>query len=550
MEENMNRNPFLTLITIAFLLFSLSPSALVKASDGDLPVRAVAMDGHWTGTTSRGQPMSFDVSAGGPQWATFKLKTDFVIGACSGTVETTVPGPGAITNNSFSWSGTYFSFNGQFSAATTASGNYSFTNEPVTGCGTFSQSGTWSATTTVPLPGAFSKLSPGNAATSQPLNPTLSWGASTNATGYDYCYATTNPCSNWMDNGTATSVALGGLTPGATYYWQVRARNGTGTTLADGGTFWSFSVIQIQILPLYLPLLTRAAQLPASFGKIAPANGASGQSTSLTLSWAASANATSYEYCFDTTNPCSIWTDNGTATSKALSGLSLSTTYYWQVRARNAAGTTYADGGTGWSFTTASSIPAGIVNGDFEAGITGWTEGSSHGWPVIVNVFPTGVVPHSGSQAAWLGGEYDDISFVQQQVTISAGAPYLVYWHWIASSDACGYDFGGVLVNSTVVDVYNLCSSANTGGWVKHSVNLGAYVGQSIMLQIRAETDSSLNSNLFVDDVSLAASGTASGQLIPLNLKPDILSIRIKPGLLGQTGLPQVVPEKRFFTDR
>ena len=49
----------------------------------------------------------------------------------------------------------------------------------------------------------------------------------------------------------------------------------------------------------------------------------------------------------------------------------------------------------------------------------------------------------------------------------------------------------------------------NTGGWVTHSVNLSAYAGQTVALQIRVETDSSLNSNLFVDDVAMMASPLA-----------------------------------------
>ncbi len=147
--------------------------------------------------------------------------------------------------------------------------------------------------------------------------------------------------------------------------------------------------------------------------------------------------------------------------------------------------------------------PNPIVNGDFEQGATGWTQYSTHGWTLIRQTFPGSVTPHGGSWAAWLGGDYDDTSYVLQQVTIPASRPYLTYWHWIASADGCGYDFGGVIVNSTVVDTYDLCTSANTGGWVKHVVNLSAYAGQSVSFQIRVETDSSENSNLFVDDVSL-----------------------------------------------
>ncbi|MCB8986530.1 MAG: S8 family peptidase [Ardenticatenaceae bacterium] len=153
--------------------------------------------------------------------------------------------------------------------------------------------------------------------------------------------------------------------------------------------------------------------------------------------------------------------------------------------------------------------PTTIVNPGFESGATGWTEFSTHGWDVIVNSFTGSVTAHGGTWAAWLGGDYDDISYVQQQVTVPASTPYLAYWHWIASEDTCGFDYGGVLVNGTVADSYELCSSKNTGGWVHHVVNLGAYAGQTVTLQIRAETDVSLNSNLFVDDVTFQATPTS-----------------------------------------
>ena len=234
-----------------------------------------------------------------------------------------------------------------------------------TGCGTFSQSGTWSASLPLPMPGAFSKLSPADAATDQLTTLTLNWGASTNATSYEYCYGTTNPCSNWTDNGTSTSKTLSGLTPDLTYYWQVRARNETGTTLANGGTGWSFSVSQTYFV--YLPLVIRPVLLPGGFAKIGPSNNAADQSTSPGLSWSASSDATSYEYCIDTSNDniCNgtgAWTSTAANTSIALSGLARSTHYYWQVRASNVGGSVEADGGTWWSFTTTATLPPGSFN--------------------------------------------------------------------------------------------------------------------------------------------------------------------------------------------
>lgn len=198
-----------------------------------------------------------------------------------------------------------------------------------------------------PVPGSFNKTSPGNAATNVSLNPTLSWGSSSNAASYEYCYDTTNDnaCSTWISAGASTSVTLSGLEQYTTFYWQVRAINASGSTYANGGgtVFWSFTT----------------GGAPGAFGRSNPSNGTANQPPSLTLSWSSSSNVVSYEYCYDTSddNACSSWVNNGASTSKVISGLSPSTTYYWHVRAINSFGATYADGISNvfWSFTTGSA---------------------------------------------------------------------------------------------------------------------------------------------------------------------------------------------------
>ncbi len=144
-----------------------------------------------------------------------------------------------------------------------------------------------------------------------------------------------------------------------------------------------------------------------------------------------------------------------------------------------------------------------LPNGDFEQGRTTWQEYSKQGYELIYNINQTtnAAPPHGGQWAAWLGGAYNEISFVQQTVTIPIDKPILSYWHWIDSADECGYDFGGVLVKGSVVDVYSLCADQDTQGWVLHTVDLSDYKGQTVVLQIRAETDNLYNSNLFIDDV-------------------------------------------------
>lgn len=147
----------------------------------------------------------------------------------------------------------------------------------------------------------------------------------------------------------------------------------------------------------------------------------------------------------------------------------------------------------------------GLDNGNFESGATGWTQYSNNSYTLITNSFPGGITAHGGSWAVWLGGADNEIDYIQQQVTVPASKPTLTFWYWIASADTCGFDIGKVVVNSTTVTQYDLCQSNNTDGWLKQSIDLTSYAGQSITLQIRAETDISINSNIFIDDVSFPA---------------------------------------------
>ena len=98
---------------------------------------------------------------------------------------------------------------------------------------------------------------------------------------------------------------------------------------------------------------------PSSFGKNSPANGATGQATSLSLDWWESDGATSYEYCYDTVNNnvCdTAWRDTGASTGSGVDGLTNGATYFWQVRARRDTVTTEANGGTWWSFATRNDV--------------------------------------------------------------------------------------------------------------------------------------------------------------------------------------------------
>jgi len=157
-----------------------------------------------------------------------------------------------------------------------------------------------------------------------------------------------------------------------------------------------------------------------------------------------------------------------------------------------------------------SDIPCiGIGNCDFESGPVVWTEYSSNNYDIIYDctdpLFCNDIIPHSGNWLAWLGGEIVETSYIQQQISITSSAPFLVYWQWIDSSDFCNldYDYVEVFINGTRVDKYDLCTDTNTTEWVPHNINLTSYAGQSVTLRIQSITDSNGYSNLYIDDISL-----------------------------------------------
>lgn len=105
---------------------------------------------------------------------------------------------------------------------------------------------------------------------------------------------------------------------------------------------------------------------PGPFNKSSPPNAAQDQKRALLLTWEASDGATAYEYCYDKidNNACDgTWTPAWGSTRATLFGVDGGTTYYWQVRAINGAGVTYAQGGSSafWSFTTEVPIITRII---------------------------------------------------------------------------------------------------------------------------------------------------------------------------------------------
>ncbi len=163
------------------------------------------------------------------------------------------------------------------------------------------------------------------------------WGTSSTLATYS---STTSQSVGSGTNPVIISANLTGLAQNTTYYYRAVGQNSAGTQ-RDG--------------ILNFTTLTSAPGAPTL---ASPADGATNQATSLTLSWNASSGASTYRVQVSTSSTfTSTVVDDSTVatTSKAVSGLSNNTTYYWRVNAKNSSGTS-AWSAT-WSYVTLTNLP-------------------------------------------------------------------------------------------------------------------------------------------------------------------------------------------------
>ena len=214
--------------------------------------------------------------------------------------------------------------------------------------GTSAWSGIWSFTTIIAAPGAPTLSTPATGASGQSVTPTLNWSAGSGGTPASYAlqvstvstFATTASNQSGLTGTTGTVSGLANLTM---YYWRIDATNANGTSAWSG--IWSFTTI---IAAPGAPTLST------------PTTGASGQSLTPALNWSAGSGGTPASYAVqvstNSTFSNTAYSQSGVAgTSVTTGSLSNLTTYYWEVNATNANGTSAWSGI--WSFTTIIAAP-------------------------------------------------------------------------------------------------------------------------------------------------------------------------------------------------
>lgn len=248
---------------------------------------------------------------------------------------------------------------------------------------------------------------------------------------------------------------------------------------------------------------------PSSMSFTATAGGANPANQSLsisntgggTLNWTASDNAT-----WLTVSPTSGTAPSSTTVSVNITGLAAGT--------YNGTITISATGATNTPVTVPVTLtvnPTGgctgqlITNGGFETGTTPWVlSGATRS---------TGAYPHSGVAYSFLGGVNNASHTEYQTITIPSGcSPNLTFWLNVTSSETTTvtqYDRLFIEVRNTsgtlltTLATFSNLNKGTAGVYVQRGpYSLGAYAGQTVRIQFRGTTDSSLITTFRVDDVS------------------------------------------------
>ncbi|HUG11881.1 MAG TPA: immunoglobulin domain-containing protein [Opitutaceae bacterium] len=199
---------------------------------------------------------------------------------------------------------------------------------------------------------------------------TANWSAASGATGYRLDVSTSSIFANFvtgyqnLDLGNATSRIVSGLSSSVTYYYRVRAYNGSGT---------SSSSSTITVTTETAPPSPPSAPVASAATSIT--------STGFTSNWSAASGATGYRLDVSTSSIFANFVsgyqnlDVGNVTNRAVSGLTASTTYYYRVRAASGSGTSSSSSTITVTTATAPPSPpsAPVASGATSVSPTGFT---------------------------------------------------------------------------------------------------------------------------------------------------------------------------------
>ena len=284
-------------------------------------------------------------------------------------------------------------------------------------------------------------LEPAHGSTGIAVNSVLSWSGGDPDVGdtvtYNLYFGTTsNPPEVKHEHGT-TNYNPGTLNYSTTYYWQIVAFDNHGAFIV--GPVWSFTTAQAPNNPPYVP------------SNPSPASEATNQPINTTLTWQGGdpdpGDTVTYDLYFGTSSTPSLIANAITNTSYSPGNLDYSTTYYWQIVARDNHGATSTS--PIWKFGTAA---ASLTNNPPYTPSNPTPSNNATSQPVDLTLSWSGGDPDQGDTVSYdlYFGTSSSPSLVKSGLTEASYRPGILaygtkyYWRVVAK-DNHGAEAGGAV---------------------------------------------------------------------------------------------------------
>ena len=219
----------------------------------------------------------------------------------------------------------------------------------------------------------------GNASSIANLTVTFYLSSDTNITSSDTVVGTMSwpTFSTWWESSSAITLTIPSSVASGTYYiGGIVSASGLSDAVSLNDSFLVRTRSGSAGTPRAATVTGGGCTLPGTTTLSAPAAGATGVSTSPTLSWSAVSGATSYDVYLSTSSTPAFLT-NVTTTSTTAGPLAGGTLHYWTVVAKNSCGSGTAAATR--SFTTASTPSVTpLTNGSAVTGLSGATGSWAH----------------------------------------------------------------------------------------------------------------------------------------------------------------------------
>lgn len=150
-----------------------------------------------------------------------------------------------------------------------------------------------------------------------------------------------------------------------------------------------------------------------------------------------------------------------------------------------------------------------LADGGFESG-AGWSIQTTGNYGVLSDY-----LVHQGVRAAYLAGTDSAQDTVSATVTLPANQSASLNFWWQVHTEEEGSDYDGLTVlvaDASGTPVKSLMALSNVDAvdtWQQSEIDLSEFAGQTIQLQFRAQTDETLSTDFFIDDVALNTCSSA-----------------------------------------